>query len=62
MNVFATLKIKQNDFIEKNLAKICENQGFYRYHLDEISEILFRLGYDEETGLQNMITLFQKFD
>jgi hypothetical protein len=46
----------------KNLEKICENPKHYRQYVNDVSEALFRVGFDEEVGFTSILTLISKIE
>lgn len=59
MNAFSYIKIKQNDFYQKNLEKIAEFPSNFRGYLDHILNSLFKIGYDQPESVKDILKLIQ---
>ena len=62
MSVFAHFKLKQSDFLAKNLEKISEAPLNYRNHFNDLVDVLFRLGYNEQRSFEQIQAIAAKFD
>lgn len=41
---------------------MADQPSLYRFHLEDLCEILYRVGYNEEVGLQHLLNLIQRIE
>jgi len=52
---FSNIKIKQSDFLLKNLEKISANLNHYKFYYTQIFNSLFKLGFDDKEAIPHIM-------